>query len=264
MQMCSIKRNKQERDARQVGWWKRRRMWVRLLDTLRREDKWFMGWIMGWRLNPFSDIQIRAIRKERGWRGEVPRLPPGFSFLCELHGELLFFLSQLNGTWQQEGREVRRETRRELRGGRNTGSREEQGREDMVGMFEEAAGKHLKWGDRIWEMRGRWKERGTEKDGGWMKWSATYITDICDEMLMWWSADRCENNSSVIAAPSLPPSDTDTYHSFTSPHTVKIDQTIHTLLFFTKPYFPPLYFTAVTWFRASANCLHHPLIALWE
>ncbi len=32
----------------------------------------------------------------------------------------------------------------------------------------------------------------------------------------------------------------------------------------TKPYFPSLYFTAVTWFGASVNCLHHPLIALRE
>ena len=47
-------------------------------------------------------------------------------------------------------------------------------------------------------MRGRWKERGTEKDGGCMKRSATRITDICDEMLMWWSADRRESVWSLL------------------------------------------------------------------
>lgn len=57
MQMCSIKRNKQEKDA--VGGVEvETQMWVMLVDTLKRKDKWSMGgqlnphlivtlWLMG-------------------------------------------------------------------------------------------------------------------------------------------------------------------------------------------------------------------------
>ena len=87
MQMWSNKRNKQEEDACRGGVAEmERQMWVTLVDTSRGEDNWFMGWIMGWQLSPFSDIQIQTDKEwEEGEERMKKELPQGSQY-CQSKG----------------------------------------------------------------------------------------------------------------------------------------------------------------------------------
>lgn len=273
MQMCSIKGNKQEKEACRAGRWKRRQMWVRLLDILRREDKWFMGWIMGWRLNPFCDIQIRAIRKERGWRwgaaapSRLPSaarervfIPPSAAWVASLLPQPTewHMTAGRKGSEKGDKGEVKGRQKHRKEGG-TAGSAVLtwwHGGNVKRGCRETSGNEVIKY--EKWEENGK-KEGQRKMEDGWSGQLHTW--QIC-VMRCWWSADGWENKE--CACCSL--ADAIRYRHmslFTPLHTE--DRSDHpNLPFFPKPYFPSLYFTAVTWFRAWVNCLHHPLIALWE